>query len=388
MSFTYLRLYYFVMLGALAGVVPFLGARLEAAHMDGVALGVVMAGSPIARLLVAPLWSFLADRSRMAGLLLRASCAVALAGHVLLWKAESFEALVAGALLLAGGRAPFGPLVDGMILESLRAHPGGTGAYGTVRLFGSLGFLVVAFAAGLADERLGIDPLAIGVGFAIVGLGMSFAFPLRGEGGPAPLGPALRALAADPLLPPFLVYATLQGMTLSVYDSFFSLHTEALGLGRTVVGGAVASGVAVEVLVMAFGGALLTRLGPARMLAIAALAAIPRWLATAWVTDPIGLVAIQASHGISFGFFWIGGVQWMAGRAPRAVSASGQAVFTAAGYALGNLFGALLAGLLRREFGSSSIFLAMAVASTVAALVTTRLLGARARPGQAEDHAA
>ena len=134
-SLSLLRWFYFVSLGALGAVVPFLGARLEAAGLSGQAIGGLMAMLPLGRLVSAPLWGWLADRFSVAGLLLRVGCALAvLGGLCLLWGTHPAWA-AAGLFLFAAGRAPLGPLVDAVTLQALSAPGHDPREYGRVRLW-------------------------------------------------------------------------------------------------------------------------------------------------------------------------------------------------------------------------------------------------------------
>lgn len=370
--------FYFVSLGALAAVIPFLSARFEAAGLDGHQIGALMAMLPLGRLLSAPLWGVLADRYRMAGTLLRIGCALALGGGIVLLGAENPWVGATGLFLFAAGRTPLGPLVDTFVLQALARPPHDPREYGKIRLWGSVGFLALALAAGrMADA--GLDPMLLGVGLLALTLLFSFRFPTRGAGGPAPVGPALVALAKQPFLVPLLGMACLQALTLSVYDTFFSAHVRALGLPSTVTALAVVVGVACEVTVMQLGRPLLARVGTANALLAAAIAAVPRWALTAWITDPVALVAVQALHGVSFGVFWIAGVQMMAERAPAEVSASAQSLFSAASYGVGALLGAVLAGEVRAAWGTGAIFVALTLVSCGATLFAAWLV-VRERP--------
>lgn len=372
-SLSLLRWFYFVSLGALGSVVPFLGARLEAAGLSGHQIGVLMAMLPLGRLVSAPLWGWLADRFAMAGVLLRVGCALALVGELLLlFQADPVYAAV-GLFLFSAGRAPLGPLVDSVTLQALTQPGHDPREYGRVRLWGSVGFLAFAMVCGrLSDLR--IDPLVLGAVLVAATAALAFRFPTRGAGGPAPVLPALRALLQQPFLVPLLGMACLQAMTLSVYDTFFSSHVHALGLPAMVTAAAVAVGVSCEVAVMRFGRPLLARIGAPRALLLAALVGIPRWALISYVTEPVMLVAIQVLHGVAFGLFWIAGVQLMAEKAPAQVSASAQSLLSAASYGVGALAGALLAGEVRAAWGTAAIFQCLTLLSCGAAAFATWLV--------------
>lgn len=360
-------------------MVPLLGARMESLGLGGSSLGVVMAMFPLGRLLSSPLWGSAADRFRASGLLLRLGCGIALAGSLLLARARTAPEAVLGLLVFSVGRVPLGPLVDAVILELLSRPGADTRDYGRIRLWGSVGFLTLAVLSGWLHARAHVDPLALASAlFALTWLG-SFRFPLRGAGGPAPVGPAARALSRTPGLAPYLLFAALQALTLSVYDTFYSVHVHALGLPSWVTTWSVAAGVAVEVLMMARGRAVLSRLGPPRAMLLAALLAAPRWWLTATLRAPWALLLTQTLHGVTFALFWIALVQWMAERAPRELAASAQSLVSAVSYGLGSLVGALAAGRLRARFGTVALFEALSVTSLLAAGAAV-LVALRTRP--------
>lgn len=369
-----LRLFFFVVLGGLGAVVPFMGARLESLGLSGAELGSVLAMLPVGRLLGAPLWGWLADRYRMSGLLLRVGCALSGLGALLLALAHSLPAALFAVLLFAVGFMPLTPLMDATILRALAAAGQPARDYGRVRLWGSVGFMCSALAAAAAARADLYQPVEQGA--ALLGLGflLTLRLPRRGEGGPAPILPALRVLARSPFLAPLLLTASLQALTLSVYDTFFSVHVKALGLPELVTAAAVAVGVGAEVSLMRASPRILSRIGPQHLLLVAALAGLPRWAATAWVSDPTVLVALQVLHGVTFGAYWVSAVQIMGGRAPAAVAASAQSLLAACSYGLGALAGALLAGQILERWGSRAIFGALTLVSALAVVSALALI--------------
>lgn len=358
-SLALLRLIFILSLAGLGAFFPFLAAHLEALGFNGLELGALMAMLPLGRLVAAPLWSAAADRYRMAGTLLRAGCSISALGGILILYASAGTTAALGLLLFAGGRAPLGPIIDSI---TVRAIPDPRD-YGKVRAWGSLGFLGAALIAGALPEAAA---RALAATLLVATAASAWGVPREGEGGPAPIGPALRALSRQPFLVPLLLTGALQALTLSVYDTFFSAHVRALGLPTIITSFAVALGVAGEIGVMRIARPLLTRFGPARLLQVAALASIPRWLLTGWVDSPVALVLVQSLHALSFAAFWIAGVQAMAHHAPKEIASSAQSLFTAASYGLGALVGAILAGIVRQRLGTPEIFYMLSGVSVLA----------------------
>ncbi len=369
-SLPFLSLFSFVSLGVLGALVPFLGAQLAGRGLRPEQIGWLMAMIPLGRILGAPLWGQLADRYRAAGLLVRVGTLLSLLGALLLWQANSGATAAVAVFLFWVARVPLGPLVDAVILDTLRRNGRDVRDYGRVRLWGSLGFMSLAVLLGWGGQ-----PLEVGVGLSLLLLLLSLGLPSRGEGGPAPIFPALRVLLRQPGLLPFLGWACLQAATVSTYDTFFSVHVRALGLDSWVVSAAVAVGVGVEVGVMLLGRRILGWLGVGPAMGIAALSGLPRWWVVAVSADPRLLVGIQVLHGAGFALFWLAGVQWMAERAPREVAASAQSLLAASSYGVGALGGALLAGTLAQHYGSPAIFyglFGLSAGASVLALAAAR----------------
>lgn len=380
MSILFLRVFFTLSLAALGGFVPQLGARLEALGLTGVQLGLLLAILPAGRILSAPAWGWLADRFQVGGVLIRAGALVSMAGMVAVWRADSVGMAGVGLALFSVGRSPLGPVVDAFTVDAIRVAGRDAREYGRTRLWGSVGFLVAAQVSGAAGA-LRVDPLVVGVAVMGVCAACTLGFPARGGAPPAPIGPALRALASQPGFTSLLAFGACQAFTVNIYDTFFSVHVRALGLPSTVTSTAVLVGVGVEIAVMAAGRPLLARLGSDRALVIAAVTGIPRWLLTAWLVNPVALVAVQVLHGTSFALFWLGGVDAVSRRsAGSAVSASAQSLWSTATYGLGALAGAGVAGVVRQELGTAAIFYACAGVSCVALWFALRAQGASSAP--------
>lgn len=366
LSLFFLRAFMTLSLAAIGGMVPQLGSRLEALGLSGTRLGLVLALLPLGRLLSAPVWGWMADRFRLGGALLQLGATLALGGAVLVWLASGPVEAGLGLFLFAVGRTPLGPLVDVFIVDALARAGLDARAYGRTRLWGSVGFLAAAWLSGMWADR-GHDPLVVAVILSCICLAMTLRFPRSGGGRPAPIAPALIALARQPGFWALLAFGACQALTVNVYDIFMSVHVRALGLPPSVTSYAVMVGVAVEITVMANGEWILARLGRRGALLVAATTALPRWLLTAWLVDPFWLVAVQVLHGTSFAIFWIAGVDEMSRRsAGTHVAASAQSLWATATYGVGALFGAAIAGLLREKLGTPAIFEGCAVISCFA----------------------
>ncbi len=366
-----LSLLFFLGLGGAGGFVPYLGLYLERRGLSGAQIGALMASMPLARMVASPLWAAVADKTRMGTRLLQLSGT--LATLILVGIFLPLGPVGLGLVLMAhwAVRAPSGPLLDSAAVRMLERNGLDTAHYGRIRLWGSLGFLVVGVAGSLTvtPGELPMVPLALAVCLWALAAAFSFALPVEEGGGPAPFWPALRTLGGKPGIGLFLAAAALHGVALNVYDAFFAVHVTSQGLPGWVIGASIAAGITTEVALLAYGRAVLSRLSPGTLVAVGMAAGALRYGVMAWATAPALVVAVQTLHGLSFGAFWIGGVEWMRRAAPPTVAASAQALFNISGYGLGPVLAALSAGLLLDGAGTPGLFTLGAGCSAVGALL-------------------
>jgi len=380
-----LAAWYFMYLGAIGAVGPFLAVVLQDLGASGAATAAILALFPIGLLSSGPLGTLVADRSGRADLVLRASLAMAAVGGICLFLAPTWQWMVPAAVLLAACRAPSSAIVDNLCVRRLSE---GMAAYGRVRLWGSVGFIAAAALAGSWYDSAPRAPLALGAALLMGTLAVTWFLPKEPKESsatphtsstrpepPTQLRAALRTLLDQPALRALCILAMAHSATVSIYDHFFALHVKSLGLSPSVAGQAIALGVGVEVLVMAWGRPLLALLGARRLVIIAIAASAPRWWLCGVLVSPAALVSVQAIHGLSFGAWWVGAIALVAEHAPTRLRNSAQGLFLASGHGLGSLLAMIAAGVLLDRVGTGPTFQGLAGVSLVSAILAWRLLG-------------
>lgn len=389
-----LAAWYFLYLGAIGAVGPFLAVVLQDLGASGAVTAGILALFPIGLLSSGPLGTLLADRSGRADLVLRISLALAACGGIGLFLAPTWHWMVPAAMLMAACRAPSSAIVDNL---SVRHLTEGMASYGQVRLWGSVGFIAAAALAGALYETAPRAPLAIGALLLLGTFGVTWSLPgkpggarpsalLRAEDAscsePAettapPPRPrtALKTLLGQPVLRALCILAVTHSATVSIYDHFFALHVKSLGLSPSVAGQAIALGVGIEVLVMAWGHSLLAIVGARRLVIIAIAVSVPRWWLCGVLVSPGALIAVQAIHGLTFGAWWVGAIALVANHAPSHLRNSAQGLFLASGHGLGSLLAMAAAAVLLDRVGTASTFQGLAAVSLLGTLLAWRLLG-------------
>ena len=136
----------------MAGIqLPFFPVWLKAKGLDSQMIGLVLAAPIVARLFAVPLVARVADRRDA----LRAAIIVAswlgVAGFVLVGLAEGPTAILIAYALAGLALTPVMPLAETYALKGLAARGR---AYGPVRLWGSVAFILGTFLAGFATDTI------------------------------------------------------------------------------------------------------------------------------------------------------------------------------------------------------------------------------------------
>ena len=260
---------------------------------------------------------------------------------------------------------PIMPLTETYALRGLTARGR---AYGPVRLWGSLAFIVGTFAAGaVADLIAHRDLIWLIVGASLLIAVAAVALdPLdAAAASPAaiPAAPPRRDMLRDPVFLFAIGAASLAQASHAVYYGFSALAWTQGGLDGTAVAVLWALGVIAEIVLFAVQGRLPRALTPLRMIALGAAGGAVRWLAMAFDPPAAALPVLQLLHGLSFGAAHLGVLGFLVQYAPPGQSATAQGYLA---IALGLTMAAAtgLAGWLFASFGSAA-YAAMALAAII-----------------------
>ena len=388
-----IALYYFLYIGTFGFWLPYFATYLTSIGLTPSQATRIQALFPVASLLTPPLIGWVADWLRVRGRLLRwATTATAfsflgfflLAGHSRPVPPGGAHHPVAvpyvalATLAFAFCRAPLISLIDATAHEYVRHHGG---SYGRLRLWGSLGFLMAALAGGALTEHYGMDRIllvtALGLALTTVCVWMpalddtaSAALATSKDSPPSdatpqPLAAGLALLRTDDLWL-LLAAVTVYQMAGASYDAAFSIHLLCLGFGPRFIGLAWSIGVLAEILLLAGSGAVIKRLGAARLLPLALATAAVRWSLLGRASTAAAILALQPLHGITFGWFYAAATTLIHERSGGSHATSGQG-WLAGALGLGSLLGMNWAGAILERAGGCTLY---TVAAGLSALAT------------------
>lgn len=340
---------------------PFFPIWLKAKGLDPGMIGLVLAAPMVVRVFAIPFATRSADRTdAVRGAIAVASC-LAAAGYVLVGLAEGVVGILLTFALASLALTPVMPLTEAYALRGLTARGR---AYGPVRLWGSLAFIVGTFGAGFAADVLPARHLiwlivATGIVSALAALALA---PLS-SGAPEVTTQATprKGLLRDPVFIAVVAAASLIQASHAVFYGFSSLAWRSAGLDGTTIAALWGLGVIAEIVLFALSGRLPPFFQPSVMLMIGAAGGVLRWSAMAFDPPTVVLPFLQVLHALSFGATHLGALIFLARHAPAGQAARAQGYLAiASGAVMAATTG--LSGWLYGAFGATA-YTAMALAA-------------------------
>lgn len=376
MSLPYWRLsgfyfFYFSLLGATA---PFLALYFDHLGFSPARIGELVAIPMLMRCLAPNLWGWLGDHTGQRLLIVRIGALCTLICFAGIFISHSYAWLA----LIMAAHAFFWhavlPQFEVITLAHLREQ---AARYSQVRLWGSIGFIAAVVGLGQLFEWLSLDAypaalLVLMAGIAASSFWVPNAQPTLRPNRPDQ-GGFLRQLRRPGIVAFYLSVGLMQ-LSNGPYYTFLTLHLEAVGYSRGVIGLLWALGVVAEILLFLVMARLLQRYSLRAVLLASFLITAGRWLLLGNLADhlPILLLA-QCMHAATFGAFHAASIHFIQRSFADRQQGQGQALYaTLAG--IGGALGALYAGYSWNSLGAAWTFaLASLAAMAAAVIIATRL---------------
>ncbi len=364
-----MRLYYLTSYTSMGVFLPFISPWLVAYGISGFQLSLVSATRPIAGILAPLFFGWLADRFRLRGSLLQWACVASaipfsvISVFVLLGRTVGFLSAFVAVATFSLFRIPMLTIADVTALERPQ-H------FGTLRLWGSTGFMLAALGVGLwlPEGRSVVFPLTISLSLVAA---LAFAKKL-----------APRAAASVPDLGvSFQDYMSRRGhvvmsavwilwaMSHVAYDMCISLHVHDLGGNSRDVSLAWGIGTLAEIVMMGLCGGLLPKASHATWTFIGLLVTTLRWLLLARVHSMSTLLLLQPLHAISFALLWMTWLDYVKQNAPSQLLGRAQG-FLSTAVSVGGAAGMFIWGPLYASHGAKQVFQGAGIIAGAASLLS------------------
>ena len=388
-STRYLAAYYFWYFAATGVSEPYLPPYWRSLGLSPSDLGLLNAITPALAALAPFLWTAYADATRQGERIFLVNTWIAALAALLFPNLAGFWPAAAAVLTYAAFRTPLIPLANSMTFRALAGRRQG---YAAIRLWGTIGYILVAIGAGYLVDRIGLRAGTYGIALAMLACGaVGWTGRSRARGGltPVRLEEFFRTLR-DRRVFLLLVATCLAQVSFGPYTTFFTIHLQHLGLSRGFAGTAWALAAGSELFVMMAWTRMCAWVSARTWLTAALAAHAFRWGLFVMARDPAFLLAIQLTHAFTFGVFYLAGVQTVDALVPDGLRATAQGVFASITFGLGGFVGNTLAGLLYESLGMARLYMlaaALAAGATVLYWAGTRpaVMGGRVATARIQE---
>ncbi len=376
--FVRISAFYFCYFAVLGAYLPYWPLYLKDLGFVPHQIGELMAVVLLTKIMAPYIWAWVGDHTRRRLRIIRIATFLAFASFALSLFGSGYYWLALALFLFSFFWNASLPQLEVVTIDSLkyRSHH-----YSRIRLWGSIGFIVLSVAAAplIAVWGSRLVPWLILLVLAALWLASMSLSDSRVRAAPPGMAGLWQAL--DRRIVALLAVCFLMQLTHGPYYAFFTIFMEEHGYSRGLIGQFWAVGVVAEVFVLWFVGRLLPGAGAVWLLLLAIVATSLRWLLLASFPEHIGVVLFsQSLHAITFGIYHAAMIYLVSHLFPAGLEGRGQALYASLSFGVGGGLGTWLAGVLWEPLSGSGLFLLSAAVALAPVLLLPLLFGGTRQP--------
>ena len=354
--------FYFAFVGAMS---PFWGLYLQSLLFSAVQIGVLMSLLQVMRIFAPNIWGHIADRTGKRTRIVQIAVVSSVVVFLGVFAGNSFWWLFIVMAALGFFWSASLPLVEAMTLSHLGER---TEGYGRIRLWGSVGFIVMVIGIGYALDYFPIAWLPGAIWIVMLGMVVfarvipeSTILPAHTDHVP------VWEIVRRPEVASLLIACLLMAATHGPYYTFYSIYLVDHGYDKSTVGWLWALGVLCEIGIFLIIPRVFARISPRRLILASFALAVLRFLLIAWGVDSTALIiAAQTLHAFTFGTYHAAAVSLIHQHFQGRHQARGQALYTSISYGIGGALGGLASGFTWESLGSTWTFALSALSAALA----------------------
>jgi PPP family 3-phenylpropionic acid transporter len=356
--------FYFAFVGAMA---PFWSLYLRSLEFSAFQIGVLMSLLQVMRIFAPNIWGHIADHTGRRVAIVQLAALVCLVAFVGVFWATSFWPLFLVMSLISFFWSASLPLVEATTLCHLGER---TERYGRIRLWGSIGFIVVVVGLGWALDHASIRLVPWVVFGLLVGIVLTARFIPEAEITHRdhihiPMSEVLRR----PQVLALFIAALLMAAAHGPYYTFFTIHLVETGYSKSIAGWLWALGVVCEIGIFLVMPRVFARVRPETVLLATLVVAAIRFLLIGWQADNVPfLLLAQLMHAFTFGAYHASALALVHRHFTGRNQARGQALYNSLAFGVGGTLGSLYSGAAWDGLGAGMTFTLASVFALFAAL--------------------
>lgn len=347
--------FYFFYFASLGALVPYWNLYLKeldySASETGILIGILMATKVIAP----NIWGWIADHTGKRMTIVRIGCliaAITYAGNLI---DQQFWWLVFIILIFSFFWNAALPQFEATTFNHLgdQEHH-----YSSIRLWGSIGFVIAVVGLGYVFESISILQLPVFVLALLFGIWLvSLTVPERASGHMHVAHEPLRKVLKKPAVAGLLITCFCMQASHGPYYAIYSRYMESFGYSVSSIGWLWALGVGAEVLVFIYMFRVFKYVSLRNLLLISLLLATIRWFLIAIAPQHLVLMLFaQVLHAATFGVYHAAAIRLIHQMFTGRHQGKGQALYSSLSFGAGGAVGSLYSGFAWDYLGKASVF--------------------------------
>jgi PPP family 3-phenylpropionic acid transporter len=379
------RAYYFSYMGGWGFILPFVNLFYISIGLSGTQIGTIASLTAILSLIVSPVVVTEIKKLPQARLILQLCLVLGAMGYFLLGQQTVFPAILIIIFFHTIVTSAIMPTSDAMAVSVAQDHATG---YGSIRLWASVGWIMIVLMAGWLIERLGYQAGFTGVavmwtlsavlvlfirsGYFVARSGIDVSTPS--------VRSAIRHVLRDRTLLGFAVTVILVGFLNSGVLQFENVFLSELGASKQLIALAGILSAILEVPFMIYADRFVRRSGAHRVMLIALVMISLQRAAVLLLPYIATIMIVRFIGGISFSFYTISYVGLISSRTRSTETGTVLALYTVTLAGLVNMLAAPISGSIFDAIGARWLYALAVTGYALGALVLwlTRPLEAQA----------
>ena len=358
--------FYFSYFAFVAAYASYWSLYLQSLGFAAVQIATLMAVQSVMRVFAPTIWGAVSDRIGRPDWVIKFSTLAGIIAFCATFFAASFTGLFLTMATVGFFLSGPLPLIEASTLQRLG---GATAQYGRIRLWGSVGFVVIVSGVGALLDFMPISRFpAILLLLMLAMLLFAWLAPRGAPSSHVSEHDSILAILRQPKVIAFFVACFLMTFAHGPLYVFFSIYLVDHGYSKTSVGLLWSIGVLVEIAIFLYFPRIQQYFSLRRIFLFCFVVAVLRFFLIAWCADWFALLFFaQVLHAFTFGAFHVIAMGFVHRHFSGRHQAKGQAMFSGLTYGAGGMLGGFLSGFVWEPLGPAITF-SLAALSALAGL--------------------
>lgn len=361
--------FYFFYFACLGVLVPYWSLYLKWEGFSASDIGELTAILLASRIIAPNVWGWIADHHGQRIRIVRFASFAASLVFAAIFFHQSYTWVAVTLLLFSFFWNASLPQFEVTTLQHLGEH---SHHYSKVRVWGSIGFIVIVMILGWLLEFFEPSIVPVALFLSTVGIWLvSLSVPESASRHMSLNQVSLKTLLKRPAVIAFLLMCFLMQASHGPYYTFYTIYLEENGYGRGLIGQLWALGVFAEVIIFLFMHRWLPKFGLRYVLLVSLLLSACRWLLIALFPQNLPILTFaQLLHAASYGTYHAAAIAWVHRHFTGKTQGRGQALYSSVSFGAGGALGSLISGYLWLTPGPMWTYLLAAISCVIAFIIS------------------